>query len=100
MEELGLPELADEEIQELCCIVEEAARKHVCSKVSARKLETLDVSVEVEGSKPIRLSIDVEVVPLSKYDAINAQRLANAAVRAAFSAAREHLRKLSCRSQR
>ena len=44
MEELGLPELTTEQIEELCSITEEAAREYVLSKVPSKRIEKLNIS--------------------------------------------------------
>ena len=46
MEELGFPELTGEQIEELCSVVEETARKYVLSKVAQKRIEKLNISVD------------------------------------------------------
>lgn len=98
MEDLGIPELTSEQTETLCTVAEEAARKYVASKVSKKKLEALDVCAEVEGTKPVRLTVDVsfELVPSAK--GVNSEKLVDEAVAVAFRAAEKYLRELKCPS--
>ena len=100
MEELSIPELTSEQIEDLCSIAEEIARKSVLSKVSEKRVATLDISVEAEGTKPMTLAIDMNVVlsPIMKdYDV---KKLVDEAVKAAFVVAEKYLRELKWRSQK
>lgn len=94
MEELELPELASEQIETLCSTAENAVRRHVFSKVSSKNVERLNVSVEAEGSKPLNLSIDVDLALAAEQKGIESQSLADEAVKAAFKAAENYLRTL------
>ena len=100
MEELSIPELTSEQTEELCSIAEETARKNVLSKVSQKRIETLNISVEAKGTKPVTLAIDMNVVlsPIMKdYDV---KKLVDEAMKAAFVTAEKYLRELKCRSQK
>jgi rRNA-processing protein FCF1 len=100
VEELSIPELTSEQIEELCSIAEETARKNVLSKISQKRIETLNISVEAEGTKPVTLAIDMNVVlsPIMKdYDV---KKLVDEAVKAAFVVAEKYLRELKWRSQK
>ncbi|RLI21482.1 DUF3194 domain-containing protein [Candidatus Bathyarchaeota archaeon] len=100
VEDIGLPELTSEQIEELCSVAEEAARKHVLSKVSPKRIETLNISVETEGTKPVTITVDVEVSlsPLMKN--FNVEKLADEAVKEAFSSVEKYLRELKCQSEK
>ena len=100
MEELGIPELSSEQIEELCSIAEKTAREYVTSKVSPKRIETLDISVETEGTKPVKLTVDVDVSlsPLMKN--FDVQKLVDEAVKEAFTSAENYLRELKCHSKK
>lgn len=100
MEALGIVELTSEQVEELCLIAEKAARDHVLSRVSSKKIETLDISAEAEGTKPLELNVDVAVTLSPSMRDFNAQKLVDEAVREAFSSAEKHLRELACHSQK
>ena len=61
MDELGIPELSTEQIETLCATAEDAARKLVLAKVSSKMIDKLDISVEAEGSKPLKVSVEVDL---------------------------------------
>ena len=98
MEELGLPDLTSEQVEELCSLTEEAAEKYVLSKVSSKKIETLNVSAEIEGVKPMTLTVDVDVALSSLMKDFDMQKLVDGAVKAAFVAAEKYLREQKCHS--
>ena len=100
MEDLDLPELTDEQIEQLCSVAEEAARKHVLSRVPSKKVETLNVSAEVEGAKPIQLTVDVDIRLSPSMKSFDVQKLCDDAVREAFASTEKYLRKLKCHSQK
>jgi len=100
LEEIGIPELTAEQVEKLCEIGEKAARDFIESKISARKISTLDITIDVEGAKPITVNVDIEIVlsPLMKdYDA---ETLVNEAKQKAFNAIEEYLRSLACKSKK
>jgi len=100
VEDLGIPELTSEQIEGLCGVAEEAARKYILSKVPSKRIETLNISVEAEGVKPLTLTvdIDIELSPLMKN--FEVQKLVDEAVKEAFASAEKYLRKLACNSHR
>lgn len=99
MEELGISELTSEQVEELCAIAEENAREYVLSKISPRDIDTLNVCAEVEGTKPVKLAIDVDIALSSSMKDCDVQKLADEAVKYAFNSAEKYLRELACSSQ-
>lgn len=98
-EKSGIPELTAEQVEKLCEVAEEAARRHILSKVPMRRISDFDITVEVEGLKPLNVIVDVnlELSPLMRnYDA---EKLVEEAVQKAFNAVDNYLRELSCRSK-
>jgi len=95
-----LPELTPEQVEELCSIAEEAAREYVLSKVPPKRVETLNISVEIDGEKPLTLTVDVEIVLSPLMQEYDVQRLADEAVKEAFRSADKYLRELKCRLQK
>ena len=98
MEDLGIPELTNEQIEELCAIAEETARKYVHSKVPRKRIELLNISAEVEGTKPVNLNVDVDVELSPSTENTDVQKLVDAAVKEAFKSAEKYLRELACHS--
>ena len=99
MENLGLPDLTNKQIEQLCSIAEEAARKHILSKVPSKKVETLNITAEAQHTKPLQLAIDVDITLSKSLKNYDAQKLCNDAVQKAFTTAEEYLRKLTCHTQ-
>jgi hypothetical protein len=59
--DLSIPDLAQQQIEELCAVAEAAARKHVLSQVPRVKTEKPNISVEAEGTRPMGWEIDADV---------------------------------------
>ena len=100
MEELGLPELTTEQIEELCSITEEDAREYVLSKVPSKRIETLNISVEVEGTKPVTLTVEIDIALSPLMKDFDVQKLVDEAVNEAFTSAKKYLRELKCHSKK
>jgi len=98
--EIGIPELKSEQVEELCSIVEKTARQYVISKVSPKRIEALNISVETEGTKPVRLTVDVDVSLSPLMKKFKVQKLVDEAVKEAFTSAENYLRELKCHSKK
>ena len=94
MVELGFPELSPEQIEILCSTAEEAARKYIQSKISSKLIEKLDIGVEAEGSKPVSLTVEIDLALNSQARDINAEELVKEATSCAHAASEKYLRKL------
>jgi hypothetical protein len=94
VERLGIPELTSEQIEELCSIAEETARKNVISRVPQKRIEKLDITTEAEGTKPVTLAIEMDVALSSTMKGFDAKKLADEAVKKAFAAAEKYLKEL------
>ncbi|MEM2937504.1 MAG: DUF3194 domain-containing protein [Candidatus Bathyarchaeia archaeon] len=97
---MGLPELTPEQIEELCTTAEEAARKHVLSRVPAKRVETLNITIETAAEKPLTLTVEVDLALSPLMRDFDAQQLADEAVKKAFAEAEKYLRELKCRSKK
>lgn len=82
----------DEEVESICSAAEEAARKLILSKISLKKLDDLDLSVEGVGDKP--LSVTVEIAIETELEDPDFSRILDDATDAAFSAAEAKVREL------
>jgi hypothetical protein len=92
--DLGIPELTDEQIEEVTQLAEDAARKHIFSKVNPKLVDKLNISVEAEGTKPVNFTVEVDLVLTPQPKEIDAKALAADAVSEAFKATETYLRKL------
>lgn len=92
--ERSISDLSYEELEELCDLAEEAARRYIASRVPKEYISDLSISVDLEGSETLNIDVDVEVrlSPLCKN--IDARGLAEGSVRAAFDAIEEYLRRV------
>jgi hypothetical protein len=100
LESLEIPELTSEQVEELCAIAEKAAREYVTSKVPSKRIETLNISVEAEGTKPVTVTIDVDVVLSPLMKDFDVENLVEEAVKEAFASVDKYLRALKCHSQK
>lgn len=87
-------------MEELCAAAEEAARKYVLSKLPSKVIKMLNVSAEAEGTKPLTLSVEVDIRLTKLMKDYNAQDLVDEAVKEAFRAAEKYLRELKCHLQK
>jgi len=82
-----------EEIEQICLAAEEAARKHLLSKVSLKRVSDLDVMVEAVGDKPLVVYVDVAIELSSGNQDLDP--LVDEATDRAFSAAEAKARELN-----
>ena len=94
MGELGFPELTTEQIELLCQTAEDAARKYVLSKVSSKDIDQLDISVEADGTKPVNVTVEINLLLASQTKNVDADALVKEAVKEAHKAAENFLRQL------
>lgn len=93
--DFGLPELTEEQFEEVCAAAEAAARKYIFSKVSVKQVDNLDICVEAEGTRPINLTVEVDLALSPKAEGIKQKALVDGAVAEAFRAIENYLRKLT-----
>ncbi len=93
--ELGIPELTSEQIEELCSTAEDAARKHILSKINQKQADKLNICAEAEGAKPVTLTVEVDLELSPEIQGVDQKKLADEAVKKAFEAIETYLRKLT-----
>jgi hypothetical protein len=96
--DLGIPELTEEQVAAISQAAEDAARKHIFSKVSQKLVDTLEISVEAEGARPISFTVEVNLMLKPNAKGTDEETLAKEAVNAGFEAVEKELRKLKCPS--
>ena len=94
MDEAGIPELSTEQIEILCSTAEDAARKHILSKVSSKIVDRLDVSVEAEGHDPLKVTVETDLALSPEAKGIDANALVKDATSEAHKAVEKYLRTL------
>jgi hypothetical protein len=94
VEELGLPDLTTEQIETLCTTAENVARRYILSKVASKMVEKLNISVEADGTKPVNVTVEIDLAVSPKMKDFDADTLVNEAVKEAIRASENYLRKL------
>ncbi len=94
MGELGFPELTTEQIEFLCQTTEDAARKYILNKVSSKDVDRLDISVEVEGTKPVSVTVEINLLLVKQTSDVDVETLVKEATDKAHEATENFLRKL------
>ena len=92
--ELGIPDLTTEQTEILCSTAENAARKYLLSKVSSKMIDILDISVEAEGTKPVTVTVEIDIKLTPEATSVNLEVLVKDATTEAHIAAEGYLRKL------
>jgi hypothetical protein len=92
--ELGFPELTTEQIELLCQTAEGAARKYVLSKVPQKEIDRLDISVEADGTKPVNVTVEINLILVPQTKGVDAEALVKEAVDEGHKATENFLRKI------
>jgi len=95
VEELGLPELTAEQIETLCLTAENAAKKYILAKVSPKMVEKLNISVEADGTKPVNLTVEIDLVLSPQTKNVDLSKLVDEAAKEALKISENYLRKLT-----
>jgi hypothetical protein len=95
VEELSLPEVTTEQIEALCLTAENAARKHILAKIPSKMVERLNISVEVDGTKPVNLTVEIDIVLSPQMKNLNLDKLVDEAVKEALKVSEKYLRQLT-----
>ena len=100
LEVYGLPKLNGDQIEDLSQKAEEAARRHILSRVSLSEIEKLDIAVEAVGTKPITVTVDIYLGLAVSLKTYRANELADSAVSEAFKAVEQFLGGFRCQPKR
>jgi len=92
--------LTSKQLENLCEIGEKAAREHILSKVSSRKISALNIFIDTEGAKPVTVNVDVEISLSPLMKDYNVEKLAKEATEKAFAAIKDYLSELACKSMK
>ncbi len=98
MEEIGIPELTTQQVEELCEVAERAAREYILSKVPSRRISVLNITVESEGTRPVTIDVDMEINLSSLLKNLDVEKVAKEATKKAFTSVEKYLRGLACKS--
>jgi len=100
LEEVRKTSLSYEQLERLCEIAEEAARRYVTSRIPDRGISDLSISVNSTDSEALNLEIDVEIILSPLFKKVDVKKLTEEAINAAFKAAEEYLREITCHSEK
>jgi len=90
--EKNLTELTPQELEEICLLMEEAARKYVLSQVPSKYIESLNITVEANMEDGLNLAVDVELSLSPTLHDVNVQKVADEAAGYAFNEIEKYLR--------
>jgi len=91
---IGLPELEDEQVMAVIEAGERAAREYVLSKLPSKKIYDIGICIQVEGVKPLTVTVDVELRVASSAK-VDPDQLARGAAKKAMEAIEAKLRELA-----
>ncbi|MEM2342301.1 MAG: DUF3194 domain-containing protein [Candidatus Bathyarchaeia archaeon] len=91
MSKRPISDLSYEEIEKICEIAEDAARKYIMSKVPSEYISDLSVSVDVESMETLNVDIEIEIELSPIYRKANAEEIAKDSLKAAFDAIERYL---------
>jgi len=100
LEEIGVVELTEEQLEELCKIGERAAKAYIYSKVHEKRISRLDITIEAEGSKPVTVNVEIEIGLSAPIEDIDIYHVAKEAAEKALEETNKYLRELSCKSKK
>jgi len=98
LKEVRRTSLSYDQLEKLCEVAEEAARRYVSSRIPSRGISDLSITVSSTDSETLNLEVDVEVTLSPLFRKADVKKLAEEAVAAAFKAAEGYMREIACRS--
>jgi hypothetical protein len=87
-------------MEKICQIAEEAARKHISSRVPHQGISDLTVAVDLEGAETLNVNVDVEVTLSPHLKNMSVKELAKGSVKAAFEAIEKYLEEYGCQQEK
>lgn len=100
-EEIGLPELKLHQIEEVCKIAEEAARRYILSTVSFRRIADLNIIIDVSVTGPVTVKVDIDATLSPLEVEVDVTQIIREASRKALEAAEGKLREFAaCKSKK
>lgn len=99
MEEIGFPELTEDQMQTLSEMAEEAARNYILSSVPQKQISLLNIVIEAVGSKPVTIAIDVDLRLSQSVKNVKTEDVVHQAAGKALEAVERCLRDLGCKSK-
>jgi len=98
--EIGISELNSKQAEKLCEIAEKTVRKNVLSKVPIKKISDIDITIDIEWSKPVTVNVDLQITLSHIMKDYDVQKMTNEAIEKAFLAIEKYLREIVCKSKK
>ena len=89
-----MPVLSTEQIEVLCETAENAAREYIHTTIGSKLIDRLDITVEAQGTKPVDLSVELDLILNKVVQNVDVDVLVKEAVNQAHLASENFLRKL------
>ena len=100
LKEIGISELNPKQAEKLCEIAEKTVRKHVLSKVPIKNISDIDITIDIKGSKPITVNVDLQITLSHIMKDYDVQKMSNEAIEKSFLAIEKYLREIACKSEK
>jgi len=97
LSERPISSLTYEELEKICVLAEEAARRYIFSRVKREYVSDLYVSVDLESLDTLNVNVEVEIELSPLCSKMNVQEIADGSVKAAFEAIEKCLRRIMCK---
>jgi hypothetical protein len=95
--EIGIPELDLEKLTDLTEGAEKIAREYLLSKIKQNKIIDLEIIVNAEGTKPVTLKIDINLILSPLMQDFNVKKLVKESTNRSFEYIEDYLRELKCK---
>jgi len=99
LKETGSSKLSLEQKENICILAEKEARDFINSKIPLNEIQELNIDVEVDGSMPVTVTVDVELVPASSTKDYNIEQLVKEATARALNATGVQFGEIACKSR-
>jgi len=99
LEEQNKFSLSDDQIEKLCTLADEAARKYVTSKIPQNEISDLTISVNLEETKGLKVEVVIDLTLSESFTEADEKKLADEAVKSAFKVIEKYMKEVACQSR-
>jgi len=99
LEEQNKFSLSDDQIEKLCTLADEAARKYVTSKIPKNEISDLTISVDLKETEGLKVEVAVDLTLSESFAEADAKKLADEAVKSAFKVIDKYMEEVACQSR-
>lgn len=94
LSERPISSLTYEELEKICVVAEEAARRYIFSRVKREYVSDLHISIDLESLDTLNVNVEVEVELSPLCGKMNVQEITDGSVKAALEAIEKYLKKI------